>query len=442
MKFADIQSPVPHSDALYEQYRQLSQLALKLQINGLRIDTDAVKEHQKAATERKEKFGRLFRMITSIDKLGEDGQTDEVKRWFWVTKGLPQNISKKSKKPQLDTNESLVPWLTDIDDSEVNNAAAALIGYRKATKALSMLKAYMVPNIHPDWNVTGTKGSRWTSSNPNIMQLSSKDVKYTFPHGIETVAVNLKNIIIPRAGYIFVGSDYSALELYLQTYLAGASKLLEWIKLGEDLHLNNATLFFGEARVPWAHTKEQIKEHKKKFKLEREVAKLGFGFSYNVTEHIRTVVKQMRGKMPGLNERTVKEFRHRYFEAHAEFPAWQRRTVDLITKQQFIEIGLMKRRLYLEDSPRGYNQAMNAQCQTLGGDMLNFAALRIAKSQTLALSWYDSLTLEVIDSQDAIQQAAGELTEAMAGPFPVNGLQAKFVAEADWGPNLRDMVPL
>lgn len=435
--------PTPSGVAQYRQYQALSQIALKMQTKGIRVDREALERHRVAAAARLERFRGLFIQFTGVEHMGDDGQTADIKAWFWDTMKMPKvSIDKKTKKPKLDTNGALLHYLTEIEDERVNKAAAALIGYRKAAKTLTFCEVYNTPDgrVYPSFNVTGTKGSRWSCSGPNIQQLPSRDQKYDFGDGSELVAINMKDIIIPDEGNVFVGSDYSALEAYLQTYLAGARKQLEWIQTGADLHLGNARIFFGPDRVPATATK-------KSHKIEREVGKLAFGLVYNVTDHVATTWKQMRGKMPEITERGVQEMRKRYFRAHPELLAWQQRTIHKVNDEGFIELGLLQRRLYLEPSTRGHNQAQNAQCQTLAGDMLNEAVLAAdpqleALGGRLVLTWHDSLIAEVPDNKSAIAATAELITRAMQGPFPVNGLDAFFVAEPDAGRNLRDMDPV
>ena len=441
IRFPKFQFPIPNSRAVYEQYRQLSALALKMQTQGLHIDGAAVAKHEKDATARMKRFRALFTQLTGISELGKDGQSKAIRDWFWTTKGLPQvSLHKKKRTPKLDI-DALLYYLTDIDDETVNKAAGALIGYRKAAKSLSMLAAYHVRKIHPGWNASGPKGSRWSCNGPNLQQLPSHTVKYDFGNGPEIVAASLKDIIIPAPGMMFVGSDYSALEVYLQAYISGDDLTLEWISKGEDLHINNARIFFGEKEVPLTATK-------KTHKLFREVGKLGFGFSYCVSESVRTTQKQMNKKIPGITEEWTVAARTRYFSAHPKLPEWQAKSVKQIETNGYGEIGLMKRHLWLEASTRGFNQYMNAQCQTLGGDMVNEAMLKVdanpefSKDSYLAVTWHDSIIAEVPNDPSRIAECAEIITSAMKGPFKVNGLDAYFVAEADMGPNLLDMIAL
>ena len=428
-RFPRIELPAPHSREIYENYKKQAAIALKMQTRGIRIDQDAVRRHVAAITDRKGRFLSLFANITGIhqDYVGIDGGTGAVKKWF----------KDKTGSDSVSTKEVLLPLLESPDDT-IRDAAAALIGLRKAAKALTMLDAYTTYEVYPSWNVTGTKGARWSCSDPNIMQLPSHDVKYEFATGIELVAQNLKNIIVPRDGYVFVGADWSALELYEQTYLAKAAKLLNWIAAGEDLHMKNARIFFGDA-LPANATKKTHKSH-------REVGKLAFGFSYNVSDHVATAWNQMRAKIPSITMEWVQEARKRYFTEHPEFLAWQKATMAQIDRHGFVEIGLLKRRLYLESSARGYNQAMNAQCQTLGGDIMISVILTLQdllrNNEFLTLTWYDSIITEVPNDKSCIEDMGARLKSLMSGPFDIKGIAGTFVAEPDFGPNLKDMVAL
>ena len=434
VKRLKLEMPVPGSTAVYKQYQQLAKIALDMQTDGLRIDRTAVLAHLKSARERLDRFRYIWKNITGVQNLGDDGQTKDVKEWFWNTKHCDPlvSIDKKTRQPKLDTNGALMHYLQEDPREEVNKAAAALIGYRKAAKSLSFLVVYDVDRVHPSWNVAGTKGSRWGCSGPNIQQIPSKTVKYDFGDGPEIVASCMKDIIISEEGMIFVGADYAALELYLQTYIAGASRLLSWIKDGQDLHLGNARIFFGELAVPTT-------ANKKSHAIERTVGKFGYGFSYNVTDHVRTTFKTMKQFAPEITEAWVKTARRRYFNAHPEFPKWQKRTIDSISNEGFISTPLMKRRLYLEASTRGFNQGMNAQCQITGGDMMNYAIIQIAKEYKVSMQVHDSLVLQVPRQKASIKAAGEALIAAMGGPFPIAGLDAMFVVEPDCGPNYKDM---
>lgn len=167
MSIPQLQFPVPNGVPQYEQYRKLSRIALKMQQAGWRVDKQALALHRDTATVRYDRFRALFMDTTGVTDLGEDGGTAAVKDWFWATKKAPQvSIDKKTKKPKLGINGALMHYLLEIEDAELNKAAAALIGLRKAAKTITFCEEYDTPTgrVHPTFNVSGTKGSRWSTS--------------------------------------------------------------------------------------------------------------------------------------------------------------------------------------------------------------------------------------------------------------------------------------
>lgn len=443
MKLSRLEFPIKNGHDIYAQYKSLSSIALKMRTAGWRVDQEAVEKHRKTAEARKKRFTELWTEMTGVKELGKNGATTEVKAWFWETKKVDQRISidKNTGQPKLDTNGCLMTLLTTSDDPAIRDAAAALIGIRKAAKTLEFCQEYDKPRVHATFNVTGTKGARWSCNRPNIQQLPSKEVKYEFSTGIETLAVSLKNILVADPGFILVGADYSALELYLQTYQAGAKKLLDWISRGKDLHLGNA-----RAVYPYIPEAEDEGPLKKKYKKERTVAKFFFGLAYCASDHVGTTAKQMRAVDPDITDALVKEMRTRYFTANPEFPEQQQRTIKSVHERGYVEIPPFGRRLYLEDSMRGHNQALNSGPQNLGGDVCNMAVIEIereldwSKGQALRAQVHDSIILQVEDTPQAREYWPHRLEKAMAEqPVFVNGVQVKLVAEAAVGPNFQSV---
>lgn len=438
MKVPKFSFPVPGGAQQYVQYKKLNLIALRMTQAGWRVDRKRLAHHHQAAIKRQQKYGGKFTRITGVANLGQDGQTNEVKSWFWEVKKVPVvSVDRHTRKPKLDA-VALLTYASEAKDEEVQRASVFLYGYRKAGKTLGFCKAYNVDRVYPRFNVTGTKGSRWSSSEPNIQQCPSKDVADPFEDGA-LVAVSLKDIFVPDDGFILIDADYAALELYLQTYIAGASKLIEAISHGDDLHMLNARILFGPKLVPADATK-------KTHKLERDVAKLAFGFAYNASEHVTQVYKQMRGKMPQLTERIVATLRNRYFQAHPEFMRWQEATKQKIDTLGYVDTPLLQRRLYLEGSMRGYNQGLNSQCQITGGDLINTALcglydeLRWDEGECIRAQVHDSLVLQT--RPEWVKETAAKLVKHMAAPVTIFGRECKFVAEPaaglDWK-NLKDI---
>jgi DNA polymerase-1 len=433
-----IEFPVPRGREQYDQYMRLAHVAMEMTTAGWRVDDDALRVHRMAAMRRQARMREIFADLTGCKNLGVDGQTQEVKDVFWTRFGLPHvSVDTKTRRPKLDAAALLEYASGDYGPSEAR-AAAALYGYRKSGKSLAFAAEYLSAGgrIHPSYNVTGTKGSRWSCSQPNIQQLPSKTVNYDFGDGPEPVALSMKDVLVPDEGFILVDADWAALELYLQTYIAGASHLVQQIESGGDLHIYNARVMFGDRVVPEGSTK-------KSHKLYRNMAKLAFGFAYNASDHVGQVHKTLKGFMPSITEAAVKRMRTAYFKHHPEFPRWQKRTVENVRQLGYVDTPLLGRRLYLPDNLRGHNQALNSQCQITGGDLANAAILSLRKSldwgagEQIRAQVHDCFVLQT--RPEWAEQTASKLVEAMTAPVQIYGLTAKFVAEPAWGRNWGSM---
>lgn len=434
----NLEFPVPMGRAQYDQYMQLAYAAMEMTTAGWRVDLEAVAVHQKDAENRQERMQKIFADISGISDLGKDGQLVTIKEYFWQQLGLPVvSVDRKTKNPKLDTS-ALLEYASGNYGPIAEKAAASLYGFRKAGKAIGFCRDYAASGgrIHASFNVTGTKGSRWSCSGPNIQQLPAKTKKYDFGEGPEIIAASMKNVLVPDEGFVLVDADWAALELYLQTYIAGAKHLVREIENGGDLHMYNARVMFGKKIIP-------PDASKKTHKIYRDVAKLAFGFAYNASDHIAQVHKTMRDFLPNITEAMCKRMRKAYFEHHHEFPLWQAKTIESVDKRGYIETPLLMRRLYLPASMRGYNQALNSQCQITGGDLANLSLLRLR--EMLSPSDGEHIRAQVHDcfvvqaKPENAHRVAKALVSAMTEPVDIYGLSAKFVAEPAFGKNWGNM---
>ena len=436
-----LEFPIPFGQKQYRQYLELAHVAMEMTSAGWAVDLEAVEKHRQAAIDRQRRMRVIFTENTGIAELGKDGQVAAIKQWFLEDQGLPiVSVDRKSKKPKLDS-AALLEYASPKMPEKVRKASASLYGYRKAGKALGFCNEYASSNgrIHPSYNVTGTKGSRWSCSGPNIQQMPSKTTFYDFGSGPEIIAASMKNVLVADPGFVLVDADWAALELYLQTYIANAKHLVREIENGGDLHMYNARVMFGSKIIP-------PDASKKTHKIYRNVAKLAFGFAYNCSDHVAQVHKTMRGFLPNITEAMCKRMRSAYFGHHQEFPIWQAATKESVDTLGYVSTPLLGRRLYLPPSNRGYNQALNGQCQITGGDLANLALLRLRKSlrwdqgEQIRAQVHDCFVLQT--RPEWVHETAAKLVAAMTEPVDIYGLSAKFVAEPATGLNWGSMEDL
>lgn len=134
--------------------------------------------------------------------------------------------------------------------------------WREADKVLTMyLPTYRELQIdgviHPNFNLTGTRTGRTSSSGPNLQQVPSK----------------LYRLFKPRSGHKFVQYDLSGIEAALIALYSGDETLYGILDRGESIHDFNSKALF-DLTCP-------VEEVKKNFPKQRQCAKnLGFACFY------------------------------------------------------------------------------------------------------------------------------------------------------------------
>tara|TARA_R110002012_G_scaffold105460_2_gene246405 strand:+ start:677 stop:2590 length:1914 start_codon:yes stop_codon:yes gene_type:complete len=122
-----------------------------------------------------------------------------------------------------------------------------LLECRKATTCANYLTSYKNlalkqgsrTVLHPSFNQTGTRTTRWSSSNPNGQNIGSggKDGL-----GQDTDDYCLRSVFGPSRGRIWYCADYSQLELRILAVLAQEEKMLETFANDGDIHQLTADL--------------------------------------------------------------------------------------------------------------------------------------------------------------------------------------------------------
>lgn len=113
-----------------------------------------------------------------------------------------------------------------------------LLKYAKAKKLLSTYVEGMYDKIeygiiHPAFIQIGTKGTRYSSKNPNFQNLPRDDKR-------------VKKCMIARPGKVFVGADASQIEARVFAYFSGDQGLMDCFNRGEDFYSVIGMKVFGK----------------------------------------------------------------------------------------------------------------------------------------------------------------------------------------------------
>ena len=128
--------------------------------------------------------------------------------------------------------------------------------------------------IHPVFNIHGTVTGRLSSKDPNFQNLPRP-----------TTNADIKRMMIPSEGCLFLEMDYSQAELRVLAHLAKESTMLEWFRTGKDIHLASACKKYHVeySDIIKIYKDEQHPEYKT-WKMRRKQAKtINFGIAYEQT---------------------------------------------------------------------------------------------------------------------------------------------------------------
>ena len=141
--------------------------------------------------------------------------------------------------------ETKTGWSTDADTlraleadtprrSKAFHFIRNLVKARKTAKAGEYLDAYKAAGmhqlmdwmiLHPNFNITGTATTRFSSHDPNAQNISKQE------------AFNLRQVFGPMPGREWFALDYSNIEKRIPAYLAEEQELIDLFESGGSYHL-------------------------------------------------------------------------------------------------------------------------------------------------------------------------------------------------------------
>jgi DNA polymerase I-like protein with 3'-5' exonuclease and polymerase domains len=279
--------------------------------------------------------------------------------------------------------------------------------------------------LHPHWNSTGTKGSRWSSSGPNFQNWRKW----------------LREIVTTKPGRVLVGADSKAIEYRIIVCLAGCKKLLDAFNdPSRDIHSEVAAEVFGS----------QFTSLEKKSKAWTDIRNLAKRVVYarNYRAQPKTICENLKQDpntpmsirailTPAYIEKIAKNFDKAYPEISRYCEAeWDK--ANRTGKQEIIPLGRIWFHSVLPVEP---SVASNVPIQFAAGDFHNLAIKKIfealpsiSATAHLVLSVHDQA---VVECDDADAKAVAMLLEEsmkfkIEGPAGPIWLGADASADRSW----------
>ncbi|MBR2826763.1 MAG: DNA polymerase I [Erysipelotrichaceae bacterium] len=278
-----------------------------------------------------------------------------------------------------------------------------ILEYRKYAKLNSTyaigLKKYVEEDgkIHSEFNQCIAETGRLSSSNPNLQNISVRNEE----------AMMIRKAFIPEEGCVFVGADYSQVELRILAHMADEQALIEAFKNGMDIHTKTAMDVFG------------VEEEEVTSLMRRQAKAINFGIDYGMTDF-------------GLAERLdipvwqAREFINQYFERYPNVRRFMDKTIEDCKTNGYVTTLLNRRREIPEINSSnhslkefGKRAAMNAPIQGSAADLIKIAMLNVRNrlkkeglKSEMILQIHDELILNVpVEEKDRLMVLVEEEME-------------------------------
>ena len=367
----------------------LAEVLFEMERKGVCVRTevlDAIAEETTAKLEVIEK--KIYELAGRQFNINSPKQLAEV---IYDDLALMRSSKRSTDASVLKKLENMHPIIPEI------------LEYRKYAKLNSTyaigLKKYVEEDgkIHSEFNQCIAETGRLSSSNPNLQNISVRNEE----------AMMIRKAFIPEEGCVFVGADYSQVELRILAHMADEKALIEAFKNGMDIHTKTAMDVFG------------VEEDEVTSLMRRQAKAINFGIDYGMTDF-------------GLAERLdipvwqAKEFISQYFERYPNVRRFMDKTIEDCKTNGYVTTLLNRRREIPEINSSnhslkefGKRAAMNAPIQGSAADLIKIAMLNVRNrlkkeglKSEMILQIHDELILNVpVEEKDRLMVLVEEEME-------------------------------
>lgn len=377
----------------------------EMQAEGIRVDSAALKEY---GTMLGEKIEVLEQEIYA--DAGETFNINSPKQLgviLFEKMGMPNGKKTKSGySTAADILEKLAPEYPVVQK---------ILDYRQMTKLKSTyadgLAGYIQEDgrIHGTFNQTITATGRISSTEPNLQNI---------PIRME-LGKKIRQVFIPRDGYVFLDADYSQIELRILAHMSGDEKLIEAYNSAQDIHRTTASQVF---HVPFDEVTPEQRRNAKAVNFGIVYGISSFGLSQDLS----------------ISKKQAAEYIEKYFEAYPGIKVYIDELVAFAKEHGYSLTMFNRRRPIPEIKSSNFMQrsfgervAMNAPIQGTAADIIKLAMIEVYNrlkerglKSRLILQVHDELLVEA--HQDEVEEVKQLMTDAMK-----NAAKLAVVLEVD-----------
>lgn len=391
----------------------LSIVLAEMEYKGLYVDQDELKR------QKNDLESRIHDIETEIiDLAGEPfniGSPKQLGDILFDKLNLPNG---KKTKTGYSTSVEVLQELYDK-----HPIIAKIMDYRQLTKLYSTYVEGIKHNLYEDGKVHTiymqalTTTGRLSSLDPNLQNIPIRTEE----------GRKIRKMFIPKEGCVFLGADYSQIELRVLAHMADVKALIEAFNEDLDIHTKTAQDVF--------HTTEVSSEQRRAAKAVNFGIIYGIG-AWSLSEDIKVTPKEAQA------------FIDRYLSIYPEIKDYMENIVKYAKEHDYVET-IMHRRRYIPElkSPVftqrsfGERTALNAPIQGSAADILKKAMVDLHrylkqenKKSTLLLQVHDELILEV--PHDEVEEMKEIVPKMMAHAM---NLKVSLKTSCDVGPTWYDL---
>ena len=418
LKLKNLLEPKLKESGVWQLFREvempLVRVLASMERNGVRLDTDSLKETSQILTARMNDIEKeIYQLAGEEFNIASPRQVGEI--LFGKMKIVEK--PKKTKTGQYVTSEEVLQQLRG--KSEIVGKILEHRGLKKLlgtyVDALPKLVNPRTGHIHTSFNQTVTATGRLSSSDPNLQNIPVRG-----EDGKE-----IRKAFIPEEGCLFFSADYSQIELRVMAHLSGDENMQEAFREGYDIHAATAAKIYHETMD--SVTRDQRTRAKR----------ANFGIIYGIT--VFGLAERL-----DISRKEAAELIDGYFATFPKVAEYMEQAKETAREKGYAET-LMHRRRYLPDitshnaTVRGFAErnAINAPIQGTAADIIKIAMVRIydrfkrenIRSKML-LQVHDELNFSVYpDEKERVEHI---VLEEMQNAYP---LDVPLVADCGWGAN-------
>ena len=399
----------------YEIEMPLVPVLVNIESNGVRIDTEALKQSSEHFTLRLQEIEKEIYALAGGEtfNIGSPKQVGEV--LFDRLKIVEK--AKKTKTRQYVTSEEVLESLRNK-----HAIIGKILEYRGLKKLLSTyidaLPQLINPRtgrIHTSFNQAVTATGRLSSSNPNLQNIPIRD-----EDGKE-----IRKAFIPDDGCEFFSADYSQIELRIMAHLSQDKNMIDAFLSGYDIHAATA------AKIYKVDINDVTADMRRKAKT------ANFGIIYGIS--VFGLAERMN-----VPRQEAKELIDGYFDTYPQIKEYMDKSIERARANGYIET-IFGRKRFLPDINsrnavvRGYAErnAINAPIQGSAADIIKVAMVKIFQRfqsesirSKMILQVHDELNFSVVpEEKEKVQQIVMEEMEK------AYLMQVPLKADCGWGNN-------